>query len=400
MRFGPCYTVAVLPALCQPCGEETIPGSRPFRPPRDRWCISRLDTKFSSLEGLHVQVLTRARNELFRRGPDESFDSLASLARYCQQQKEKSTDRWIPPRSLATKASTDRLALNLGDDGAFLMNDWSFTQLCQLARVNKDTVNRLSPDTAWRVFQETLPEGNKPLQVFTQEERVRSIHGVSYTRLFNSDLLAMLQEFATDFQPPQRAAYGGKDGSGGTGLYAGEQDLFAFLIDPTGWAEIDGEAFAPGFFIWNSEVGKRSLGIETFWFQAVCQNHIVWDAVEVVEFTRKHTAKVNDSLAEMRRIVEELVKKRDERKDGFARVIRNAMQTQLGTDAEEAMKVLTQMGITRTLAKKALELAREKGRFTIFAVVDALTRLAGESQFAGERTDADRQAAELLELAA
>ncbi|MBX9681401.1 MAG: hypothetical protein K2X38_21815 [Gemmataceae bacterium] len=280
------------------------------------------------------------------------------------------------------------------------MNDWSFTQLCQLARVNKDTVNRLSPDTAWRVFQETLPEGNKPLQVFTQEERVRSIHGVSYTRLFNSDLLAMLQEFATDFQPPQRAAYGGKDGSGGTGLYAGEQDLFAFLIDPTGWAEIDGEAFAPGFFIWNSEVGKRSLGIETFWFQAVCQNHIVWDAVEVVEFTRKHTAKVNDSLAEMRRIVEELVKKRDERKDGFARVIRNAMQTQLGTDAEEAMKVLTQMGITRTLAKKALELAREKGRFTIFAVVDALTRLAGESQFAGERTDADRQAAELLELAA
>ena len=61
--------------------------------------------------------------------------------------------------------------------------------------------------------------------------------------------------------------------NGATGLYCGEQDLFVFLIDPVGWAEIDGEAFAPGFFVWNSEVGKRSVGIQTFWFQQVCANH-------------------------------------------------------------------------------------------------------------------------------
>jgi hypothetical protein len=36
--------------------------------------------------------------------------------------------------------------------------------------------------------------------------------------------------------------------------------MFCFLIDPTGWTEINGEAFAPGFFLWNSEVGKRSVG--------------------------------------------------------------------------------------------------------------------------------------------
>jgi histone H3/H4 len=176
--------------------------------------------------------------------------------------------------------------------------------------------------------------------------------------------------------------------------------LFCFLIDPLGWAEIDGQNFAPGFFVWNSEVGKRSLGIETFWFQAVCQNHIVWDAVEVVEFTRKHTGNVGDSLGEMRRIVEQLVAKRDQRKDGFVRVVKKAMTEKLGADAEEVLKVLTQQGITRCAAKKALELAQEQGRFTIFALVDALTRIAGESKFAGERTDSDRQAARLFALAA
>ena len=33
----------------------------------------------------------------------------------------------------------------------------------------------------------------------------------------------------------------------GTGLYSGEQDMFVFMIDPLVWAEIEGQAFAPGF---------------------------------------------------------------------------------------------------------------------------------------------------------
>jgi hypothetical protein len=353
-----------------------------------------------------MQVLKRGHTELFRRGPDECFESLVGLTRYCQEQKEKSVDRWLPPRSLRPRPlAHDRLVVDLagaGTDGAELghqMNDWSFTQLCQLAKVSRDTVNRVSADTAWRVFNDTLPEGNKPLQVYTQADIIRSIHGVSYTRLFNADILGMLAEFATDFQPPQRAAVGGKDGTGGTGLYAGEQDMFVFLIDPTGWAEIEGQAFAPGFFIWNSEVGKRSLGIQTFWFQAICQNHIVWDAVEVVEFTRKHTASIHDSLAEMRCIVEQLVAKRDERRDRFANVMVKAMHERLGDDAEEVLKVLLQHGINRNWAKQALEIAREQGRFTIFSMVDALTRIAGELQFAGDRAEADVKAAGLLSLA-
>ena len=39
-------------------------------------------------------------------------------------------------------------------------------------------------------------------------------------------------------------------------------------------------------------------------------------------------------------------------------------------------------------------------RFTIFALVDALTRLAREQENAGERPDADEKASALLALAA
>jgi hypothetical protein len=262
------------------------------------------------------------------------------------------------------------------------MNSWSFGQLCSLANVSRDTVNRLSPGTAAKVFEETLPKGGKPMQVYAEGDLIRSIHGASYTRLHDVELLTMLREFATDFVPPQESGAPGTQG--GTGLYCGEQDMFCFLIDPTGWTEINGEAFAPGFFVWNSEVGKRSVGIQTFWFQAVCRNHIVWDAIEVVEFSRKHTANVHDSLREMRRIVEALVEKRDQRRDGFAEAIGKAMTARLGDDADEVMKVLSKHGITRQLAKEALDIAREQGAFTIFAVVDALTRLAGRIKNAGD----------------
>jgi hypothetical protein len=286
------------------------------------------------------------------------------------------------------------MTLCIGSDSDYQLNDWSFAQICRISGVSKDTLNRLSPKTASRALQETLPAGDKPLQLLTTGGMVRSIHGVAYTRLWNADLLSVISEFATDFQPPQEAV------DGGTGLYCGEQDMFCFMIDPTGWADIDGEAFAPGFFCWNSEVGRRTVGIQTFWFQAVCCNHIVWDATEVVDFTRKHTANVGDALVEIRRIIESLVNKRDARRDAFVHVLRKAMTTRLGENADEVTKTLAENGISRNLAKEALAIAEEKGAFTIFALVDAITRLSRKLPNAGDRNEADQKAATLLALAA
>ena len=107
--------------------------------------------------------LTRASKELFRRTPDECFPSLGLLSQHCQWQKQQALEIWQPPRTLERPAGrADRLMLDAGNDGAFEMNDWSFGQLCRLAGVAKETVNRLSPDTAARVFGETLPQGRSP----------------------------------------------------------------------------------------------------------------------------------------------------------------------------------------------------------------------------------------------
>jgi len=338
--------------------------------------------------------LTRASRELFSRTPDERFQSLDELRTHCHNERQFSTERWQVPQTMLPRADSDTVVLTLGDDESCRLNDWSFGQLCRMSGISKDTIVQLSPATASLALRETLPSAEKPIQILTAGQTVRSMHGVSYTRLWNADLLNVVANYATDFQLPPAGF------NGATGLYCGEQDLFAFLIDPEGWVEIDDQAFAPGFFVWNSEVGRRTLGIQTFWFQAICQNHIVWDATEVVEFTRKHTASVQDGLIEIGRMIERLVAQRDARRDGFFKVIRSAMAAQLGQDGDEVLKSLLSHGIPRGLGKEAIELTRTQSRFTVFALVDALTRLTQRVQFAGDRVELDHKAAALLALAA
>ncbi len=338
-----------------------------------------------------MTTLTAANQELFRRPPDECFASLDALHEHCRQEQEQSEDLWQKPEDV--RLSHD-MTLMIGNNPDRKLNDWSFSQLCRMAGVSKDTINRLSHKTASRALEETLPRAEKPLQLLTTGDLVRSVHGVAYTRLWNADLLDAVREAAPDFQAPQTAM------TGGTGLYCGEQDMFAFLIDPLGWIDIDGDAFAPGFFVWNSEVGRRSLGVQTFWFQKVCQNHIVWDAVEVIEFSRKHTANVKDGLTEIRRLIEHLVVRRDARRDSFATVLKKAMTERLGDDAESAGKELARHDLPKGLVKDALALAQAQGGFTIFSIVDALTRLSQNVTYAGDRAELDQKIGRLLALAA
>ena len=343
-----------------------------------------------------MATLTMAHRELYKRSPDERFPSLDSLIDVCREQQRESRDLWKPPGEL--QVSEDDFAqvqLRAGSEGSFRLNDWSFSQLCRLSMVSKDTVNRVSGDTASRILRETMPQGDRPLQLLTTGDRLRSMHGVSYSRLWNVDLLTAVKEAAVDYTPPQTAF------NEATGLYCGEQDLFAFLIDPTGWIEVGEEQFAPGFFVWNSEVGKRSLGIQTFWFQKVCCNHIVWDAMDVTEFTRKHTGNVRESLNEVRRLIELQAAKRDARKDGFAAVVRKAMQEQLGSDAEKVSKMLLKHDLGKEAVARALTQLGQAGKpFTLWNLVDCLTQQNVSLTYAGDRTDADQKVAKLLGLAA
>jgi Domain of unknown function (DUF932) len=340
--------------------------------------------------------LTSASRELFRRTPDERFESFDALLAHCQERKFEAVEHWQPSQGIRIEQDAGQLRMRLeqAEDVTLSLSDWSFTQLCRLCDVHKETVNKLTTETAELVFRDALPYSRKPLQVYSAKDTALAVHSSTYSRLFDAEVLQAVREAAPDFTPPPPGI------GGATGLYAGEQDMFAFGIDPNGWVEIGGESFAPGFFVWNSEVGRRSVGVQTFWFQHVCQNHIVWDAMEVVELKRRHMGNIQDALLDIRNAIWQLVDKRDERRDSFARGIKLAMNTTLGQDAEEVHKVLGKHGVSSRLAEQAVELAGPQTPYSVFAIVDALTKIAGRYENAGDRLVVDQKAAALLSLAA
>lgn len=336
--------------------------------------------------------LSRASEQLFSREPDECFATLSDLREQCYDQRERSGEHWCKPQSVIpiAKATSISLRLDIGEE--FALNDWSFKQLSRLCGVSADTLNRLTPATAAKAIEETLPSSDRPIQFFSGTSSMRSVHGISYTRLWNSDLLDVVAKFDSEFHPPNRAFNGH-----GTGLYAGDQDMFAFLIDDNAWVDIGEDKFAPGLFVWNSETGSRSLGCSTFWYQQICSNHIVWGCEEVNEFKRSHTASVRDGLGEIERMIESLVKVKTRRQERFVDMMKRAKTDMLGSDLEEVSKRLRQQGIPMQMIKNAGKVVGKN--HTAFAWVDALTRASGAIKFAGARAALDQKIGGILSMA-
>jgi hypothetical protein len=123
--------------------------------------------------------------------------------------------------------------------------------------------------------------------------------------------------------------------------------------------------------------------------------------VDVAEATWKHTAQVGDALNQIRRMLDALVRRRDERRDAFAAVVKKAMAEPAGADADEALKLLARENVPQALGRRAVELVRDRGqRFTVFALVDALTSLTRDIPYAGDRAATDARVSGLLRLAA
>lgn len=332
--------------------------------------------------------------QLFSRSDDQHFATFDALYTHSLKRQRNSEVHWRLPAEVIPTDYHGKLHLKLSGSRAYSLTEWSFGQVCQFTGHKKESLNRLKSSTAAQVLVETMPHGSRPLQIFTEDETIRSIHPVGYTRIHDAALLELVIDEAFDFDPPPPADHGA------TGLYVVEQDMFAFMIDQKSWIEVGEERFAPGFFVWNSEVGRRALGLTTFWYQRGCGNHIIWDANTVVHYSRKHTAKVASALGDIRLLMRQRVENSSARKDAFAKSLARAQQTNLGTCPDEVTKVLSGCGIAMSYVHQAVAAMADKpSHFSVYNAAVSLTRLTGRLQNASERVEQDSKIGQWLALA-
>src|SRR5688572_8401073 len=144
--------------------------------------------------------LTRASRELFSRAPDERFDSFDALLAHCKRRKAQAIEHWQPSTGLCIEQDAGQVLMRLDQtDGAKLsLTDWSFSQLCKLCEVSKETVNKVTAETAALIFRDALPRSRKPFQVYAERDTALAVHGTAYSRLFDAEVLQVVREAAPD----------------------------------------------------------------------------------------------------------------------------------------------------------------------------------------------------------
>lgn len=254
-------------------------------------------------------MLETASHEWSSRPADERFGSLADMMAKANEFRRNARVARVDTKSLHVSVETDfdsndpkadALILNGATGRKARLTNWAFNQLCARAEAPAGFVGGLSADTAARCLNEGFakrPDAKALLLIYTPDvnggaHTMRAITSTRYARIWNTDIIARLQELeARGTWQPAPAAF---DGS--RGLYMGDRDMFAFMVDNSRriFETLPGGGLSRGFFARNSEVGGASYDVLTFLYEYVCGNHRVWGVQGVKELKLRHVGKNAD----------------------------------------------------------------------------------------------------------
>ncbi len=188
-----------------------------------------------------------------------------------------------------------------------------------------------------------------------------------------------------------------------TTLYASDRDMFVFLADEENRIELPGRragrsgSFARGFFVWNSEVGKTTLGAGFFLFDYVCCNRIIWGADQYTEVRIRHTKGAPD------RWLEEVTPVLREYSQASAKPVIEAIEDARNKHVEANLDqfLANRFGKRMVAPIKAIH-ETEEGRpiETLWDVTVAATAHARSFKNTDARLEIERTAGELLKQAA
>jgi hypothetical protein len=343
-------------------------------------------------------TLTNANRQWADRPEDERFTTLHDLHKSCVKRSQNGTDGTLAMDSMSLAVNGD-LTISGSQGGVAKLTHWSAGQLCQRLGVPRDLLTKLDPSVASAVLNDRLPksiaegdvQGRQRVLLLTDDDgqrTLRALHGDVYDRVWDSQITSILSEYLPQGWRNPVAYAKGKWGANlePSGLYAGDRDMFAFMIDGGDWApgqpnagsfDVDGEQFNRGFFVWNSEVGAKTFGFTSFVFDVICGNHYVWGARNVEQVKARHAGRgASKALYGFRRYLTELNNVECGTPEGFAEAVRAAKN-------EIACKVLASRGETLDDAFRTF-----KNKFTQSQIVLALdAMLREEKNVTGTRYD-------------
>lgn len=366
--------------------------------------------------------LFKAHNQWASRPADETFDSVEAMHAACTAYRQVAKTAIVPYSSLRVEAGDGEIQL-VGKTGVpARLTHWAMGQLSQRAgapagylrglpatlaaqNLNHGLSRRVNDDQAHLLFH---TNGSLMLRASVTE---------AYSRVWNSDLtervLTLLQSEPHWKLPLAYERTAGSQGFGGLtgkmvprGAYASDHDMFLFLVDEKNPIEVAGSdtPMKRGFFLWNSEVGASSLGVQTFLYDYVCGNHIVWNARNVQQLRIRHVGDARTQALHKWRV--EVRRFSDSSTSDIKATIASAKAKTLGASKDEVIDLLLGKRIpelTRNRLGLAYDAAERAERYgsprTVWGMVNGLTEVSQDTPHADTRAQLDRAAGKVLQIA-
>ena len=328
----------------------------------------------------------------------------------------------------------------VGKTGTFAkLTSWAFGQLAARAKAPAAYLRSLKAETAVTCLNEGLQGNTDTAKVLLHENGgyfCRAVTSEKYTRIWNEDIVSRLLGFeAEGWRVPPAYAIGSQDYDisnpeslvaanvrlataedaklsltikegtpiSPSGLYASFEDMFAFMVHPDKVVK-DGstDGLMRGFLVWNSEVGKATFGVQTFYFRGVCGNHIIWGATDVKEIRLRHVGNADDRAfaglsVELKKYAEESATDiEDKIKIAKNFVLKHKTADEL-VDFIFAQRILTRKDALA--AYQAVVPDEDGAPYTAWGFAQGITRLSQQSANADDRVSLDRAAGKVIDMA-
>lgn len=382
--------------------------------------------------------LNTASTQWANRPDDERFSTPEELLAAVQNRKACDAEVEIAGDSLDVVDRDTDLALvyrpvNAEAPTSAALTAWSFQQVCTRVKAPAAYLATLPTYKAADLLSYGLTKlsGEGVCNVLVNGGgTVRSLMSDSYERVWDVAIAERLIELrdAGWRVPPARPAREGqagaraateadvlstRGGGGGlyinvgdmiapAGLYAGDRDLFAFMVNEDARLE-DGTpgGLSRGFFIENSEVGAKGLRVTSYLYRHVCGNHIVWGAENVRTLAVRHVGMGPEAFW---RGLEDRV--RSYMESGFSADearIKAAQRFTLGDGRDKVADFLYSRSLLgKRAALKAYDRAEQDGETptTAWGLAQGITRLSQDLTNADRRNELDKAAGRIIDLAA
>jgi hypothetical protein len=208
-----------------------------------------------------MTVLEHATRQWSDRPADERFGSLADLHEKAKWYRTNAAVAKIKANALRVAAQADDLLL-VGPSGASAsLTNWSFGQVAQRAYAPAAYLKQLPASIAADCINDGLMKRaeDAEIQLLLNQPKgggglqARAVNSSAYSRIWNTDITKRLLDL--EAEGPWQPAPAAFDGS--RGLYLGDRDMFAFLVDNERriFETLPGGGLSRGFFTSNSEVG-------------------------------------------------------------------------------------------------------------------------------------------------